>query len=309
MYRVKERMCESLSRSLIKHVEEDVCVRLSSCGYGSVSSLLLSLVEGVGVEKNVVELCRSSSSAISKRMPWCGVVLSGRCSSLKYNLGLYTQCMNRSESLDCAVCERQVEKNGGVSLHGRVEDRMSCGIMEYKDVKGRGPISYIKIMKKFNLKREDVELEASKLGWEVPECHFDVKAAKRGRPKKDSSAEEKSESVLCGEEASSSSSSSEEKKKRGRPKKEKEIVNNEAGEDLIASLVKELHDSSNIEEELCEEEEEEEEETTVKKFEFNGTTYLKSDDHILYDMNSHEGIGIWNEETQEIEKLPDDDEE
>ena len=98
------------------------------------------------------------------------------------------------------------------------------------------------------------------------------------------------------------------RKNVGVPRKEKEIISNTAGEDLIASLVEECPVTvSTPQEEEEKELEEEDEETVVIKFEYNGTTYLKSDDHILYDMNSHEGIGIWNDETKEIEKLPDDE--
>jgi hypothetical protein len=174
---------------------------------------------------------------------------------------------------------------------------MKCGIMTYKDPQGKSPISFNTIMKKLNLSREEVELEGKRLGLCIPECHFEEKKEKRGRPKKDTSAED-TESEKSNVEKNVEP---QEKKKRGRPKKEKEIISNNAGEDLIASLVQEAP-ATPQEEEL-----EEEEETLVIKFEFNGTTYLKSEDNVLYDMNSHEGIGIWNEETNEIENLPDDE--
>jgi hypothetical protein len=55
--------------------------------------------------------------------------------------------------------------------------------------------------------------------------------------------------------------------------------------------------------------EDEDEETVVVKFDINGITYLKSQDNVIYDMNTHDALGVWNEETSEIEVLPEEDEE
>ncbi len=286
-------MCdlESEYKSLVSRVEESVCVRLSGLGYGSKEEMLSSL-SGV---------CRREKEVEKRSMlvlPWCGVVDESVCLNLRKDLGLYTQCKkSRLEgSSYCACCEKLIAKNGGESQYGTVSDRMKCGIMEYKDPRGNSPIAFTKIMKKLNQSREEVELEGKRLGICIPECHFEEKE-RRGRPKKDTSAEDTE---------SEKNVEPQEKKKRGRPKKEKEIISNTAGEDLIASLVQECPVTVSTPQEE-EEKEEEEEETIVIKFEFNGTTYLKSEDNILYDMNSHEGIGVWNDETKEIEKIPDDE--
>jgi hypothetical protein len=58
-----------------------------------------------------------------------------------------------------------------------------------------------------------------------------------------------------------------------------------------------------------EEEEEEEEETVVIKYEIGGITYLKSEDNVLYDMKTHDCVGIWNELTKKIDEIPDEDED
>ena len=287
---------ESLYKSLVGRVEEEVCVRLSGLGYGSKEEMLSSLsgVSSCRIEK-VVEESRSSLV-----LPWCGKVDESVCLNLRKDLGLYTQC-KKSRLLGssyCVCCEKLIAKNGGESQYGTVSDRMKCGIMEYKDPRGNSPIGFTKIMKKLNQSREEVELEGKRLGICIPECHFEEKKERRGRPKKDTSAEDTD---------SEKNVETQEKKKRGRPKKEKEIISNTAGEDLIASLVEECPVTVSTPQEEEKELEEEDEETVVIKFEYNGNTYLKSDDHILYDMNSHEGIGIWNDETKEIEKLPDDE--
>jgi chemotaxis protein histidine kinase CheA len=59
------------------------------------------------------------------------------------------------------------------------------------------------------------------------------------------------------------------------------------------------------------EEESEDEEVVVKKFTHNGVTYLKSSKNVLYDMNTQDPIGLWNEKTNSIEEceLESDDEE
>ena len=63
-----------------------------------------------------------------------------------------------------------------------------------------------------------------------------------------------------------------------------------------------------LEKELEEDDVLEEEELEVTKFIVNGKTYLKSEEDILYDIESHDAVGIWNEEEKEIKEIPDDDE-
>ena len=252
-------------------------------------------------------------------MPWCGVSLEGCCENIKRNNGLYTQCENVKVIglLYCKECEKQNGKNGGESKNGKVSDRLKSGIMEYIDPSsGKKPIMYREYMRKMNITRSEVESYGKLCGVVIPECHFDEgeEKKKRGRPKS-----EKEEKPL------------EEKKKRGRPKKEKEVICN-AGEELIASLLTESRESSKSEEKKNMEievekkmeseveknmesdveknmESEDEEETLVVKFDIKGVIYLKSSDNVLYDMMSHDVIGIWNEETSEIDEIPDEYEE
>ena len=232
-------------------------------------------------------------------IPWCGEVLVGNCSALRLNNGLHTQCTRlKSESLEyCCSCVKLIEKNGGAAPYGSVEDRLSCGILDYVDPKGKATIPYANVMKKLNINKEEAMREASRLNWIIPECHFEEKKGKRGRPKKETSADDTDSD--CGE-----------KKKRGRPKNTKEIINNDAGEDLIASLLEqENNEIKEICEEKIEEEEDEDEETKVIKFEYDGKCYLKSEDDVLYDIESHDAIGIWNEKEKKIDEFDDEDDE
>ena len=322
------------------------------------------------MESIILKLCRGGYVSWSKKseivgmlereisMPWCGVE-SECCENLKRNNGLYTQCMNKKwNGGDCKECVKAIEKNGGVSKHGRVSDRLKVGIMDYIDPSSGKRVSrYSEYMKKNNVTREEVERYGKMMGVEIEEIHFEEgeEKKKRGRPKKEV-VEEKVE----------------EKKKRGRPKKEKQIVSNGAGEDLIASLLEESREEKsesveenkkesvvenkmesvvenemekNVEENMEsveenkkesvvenkmeknvenkkesvvenekesveeEEEEDDEEETIVIKFDIKGVTYLKSSDNVLYDMSSHDVVGIWNEETSEIEEVCEESED
>ena len=302
---------------LLLEVGREVCEKLSSAGFGELDSMLKALNREV-VKKEVVKevLVKKEELKASCVLPWCGEVILGKCSALKLNSGLHTQCMKNCVEKYCEPCRKLVDKNGGIAPYGTVEDRLKCDILEYKDPKGKQTIPYANVMKKLNINKEEALKEAEKLGWSIPECHFELKSSKRGRPKKDTSAEDTE---------SEGGSESGEKKKRGRPKKEKEVVTANVGEDLIASLIQESQEEK-IEEknpvsvpvsvpEVKDEElkpseiDDDDEETNVVKFEIDGTTYLKSDDNVLFDMNSHDCVGIWNEETKSIDEIPDDDED
>jgi hypothetical protein len=207
---------------------------------------------------------------------------------------------------NCKECEKMIKKNGGVSKYGRVNDRLKSGKMCYIDPSsGKKESSYIEYMRKNGLTRSDVELYGKLCGVDVPECYFEevVVEKKRGRPKKEKGEEK-------------------EKKKRGRPRKEKEVICNE-GEELIASLLTENREKNEKKENDYEKKEsadekkeidndggsDDEEETLVVKFEIKGVIYLKSSDNVLYDMMSHDVIGIWNEERSEIDEIPEEYEE
>ena len=59
------------------------------------------------------------------------------------------------------------------------------------------------------------------------------------------------------------------------------------------------------------EDETEEEEVQVTKFEFGGKKYLRSSKNVLYDAETQDEIGVWNEAKQEIEfaELEEEEEE
>jgi hypothetical protein len=267
-----------LSKECEKQLCNEVCVRLSKGGKYDYEELMSEL--------GYVEIKHKKRLIL---LPWCGKVIEGNCECLKQNSGLYTQCMKSKEigSDVCKLCKVSIERNGGSSVYGRVSDRLSCGLLDYKDPRGKKCVRYLTVMKRENISREEAELAAGELGWEIDEVQFESSVGKRGRPRKECVEEEE----IVGE-----------KKKRGRPRKSKEVVSSNVGEDLIASLMSEC-----VEEDSVVEEEEEDEETSVEKFEYDGRVYLRSGVNMLFDINSHEAVGVWNEADGKIDELNEEE--
>lgn len=170
-------------------------------------------------------------------MPFNGEFNESLCYALRQNNGLYTQCTGarRGEGKFCKGCAGQMAKSGAeIPEYGTIQQRMSAGIFEYVDPKGRKPIAYTKIMKKYKLTQEMVLEEAGKLNININSDHFVApeESVKRGRPAKEEK-EVKSKGV------------------KGRPKKTKKVIEIDGDEeDLFASLVKTANmDESEVTEE------------------------------------------------------------
>ena len=146
------------------------------------------------------------------------------CEGLRKSQGLYTQCqLKKSENSSyCNACEVEASKNAnGQPDSGTVGDRLSCGLNDYRSPSGKQVVPYAKVMKKLGLTREQVLEEASRLGLEIDEEHFEMPSeSKKGRPKAEKSV----------------SASVSEDKKKGRPKKSKKVLEIETN-DIFAELV------------------------------------------------------------------------
>jgi hypothetical protein len=164
-------------------------------------------------------------------LPYNGEKNEECCSALRQNNGLYTQCTGarRGESPYCKGCVSQMQKKGTeVPEYGTIEMRKAVGIFEYIDPKGRKPVAYTKVMKKYNLTEEQVLEEAKKLNMVINPEHFVTPETevKRGRPK---TVEKEPK----------------EKGTRGRPKKSKKVVEIDGeNEDLFATLVATANEES-----------------------------------------------------------------
>lgn len=120
------------------------------------------------------------------------------CQGLAYNRGLFTQCAKkRMENGNfCKGCQTEADKNAsGCPDCGTVESRCATGLYEFKDPKGRSPVSYVKVLEKLKLSPDSALEEAGKLNIEIPEEHFVVlekskkSSVARGRPKKTGAVE------------------------------------------------------------------------------------------------------------------------
>jgi hypothetical protein len=168
-------------------------------------------------------------------LPFNGECNDKCCQALRQNNGLYTQCqLNRKgeNSSYCKSCQQLADKSeDGVPEYGTISQRMSVDIFEYVDPKGRKPVSYTKVMKKYKLTEEQVLAEAGRLNININPGHFvaPVHETKRGRPASPKEAKEP-------------------KGSKGRPKKAKKVLEIEGDEDdLFASLVADATQEEEVE--------------------------------------------------------------
>jgi hypothetical protein len=177
-------------------------------------------------------------------LPYNGEFQETMCFALRHNHGLYTQCrsLRKDDAEYCARCTTQMQKTGGTEPeYGTIQKRQNSDIMFYIDPKGRMPIRYGKIMKKYNLTEEMVREEAAKFGMTVLETHFEpfVPSASVGNKRKRNLEEGVQDKA---EEADDAEETEEEPKgKKGRPKKSPLLVeiDNADIQDLFSSLVDE----------------------------------------------------------------------
>ena len=104
-------------------------------------------------------------------------ISTGGCQGLVYNHGLFTQCTKkRVDAIDyCKCCQQEGEKNGTDCPDcGTVTNRLTTGLYEFKDPKGRSPLPYLKVLLKLTLTSDQALEEAAKLNLTIPECHFEV---------------------------------------------------------------------------------------------------------------------------------------
>jgi chemotaxis protein histidine kinase CheA len=183
------------------------------------------------VEKKVKEVILKASFPL----PYNGEFNETCCFALRQNNGLYTQCQSSRKGGDfCKACQVLADKNEGIPEYGTIQQRRAVGIFEYTDPKGRKPVSYTKVMKKYKVSEEQVLAEAGKLNMEINAEHFVVVEAdtKRGRP------------------AAKKEKATESKGPKGRPKKTKKVLEI-AGEeeDLFAAMVADAVSEASDEEE------------------------------------------------------------
>ena len=156
--------------------------------------------------------------------PYNGEYKETCCQGLKYNRGLFTQCLFIKVAGEdyCKRCSTQAEKNDNSKPDcGCIQDRINAGLMEFRDPKGRAPIPFIKVMRKLKITKEEILEEAGKFNIEIQSIHFvEPPAGKKGR-----------KAVVKEDEV-------EVPIKKGRPSKKKDVVVSTFTEenDLFATL-------------------------------------------------------------------------
>ena len=114
----------------------------------------------------------------------------------------------------------------------------------------------------------------------------------RGRPKK----ARQDPSVSSTDESGSDAEAAEKpkpKKKKAKKKTGKVVSSAQDGEDLITTLLKQA-------EEREEREAEDEEPLQVEKFEFDGVEYLRSADGAVFDVETQEPVGRWDDDMEDL---------
>jgi len=196
---------KSVTKKLTK---KSVCEMIEECGRlynfdGKEALIKLNL------EKEKVKKEKKSKMLL----PFDGVKKEGCCNGIVKNNGLYTQCPKKVEDGFCKTCESQP--------YGNIDQRLSVGVYEYKDPKGKSPKRYLEVLKKKKISKEEIESWLVRENIQVAEAHLEEsqEKVKRGRPKSEKKVKEPTG-------------------KKGRPKKEKKVVETTNQEDdLFASLV------------------------------------------------------------------------
>jgi len=226
-------LMQKLERAMSSILEENIveCSKL----YGFDASEAMSRLTMMATsKKEVVVVKEKVRKSVSISMPFNKMYVKEElCVGLEYNHGLFTQCKNVhlvNEVLCKGCLEESVRSDNGKPVCGTVEDRMSKGLMDFRDSKGRAPVSYLNYLKKKNSSVEEAKRIGEENGIEIEEEHFVEVDGRRGRPKK---VTDKSSVVVKSE-------------KRGRPKKTPTEVKSVKVVDLFASSVSEILDNSSL---------------------------------------------------------------
>lgn len=255
-------------------------------------------VETFLLNKYGIENTEKSNKSKNKKsiiLPFCGYKRGG-CEALCFNYGLYTQCEKPiSEGLLCITCNKMVEKKGRTQ-YGMIDDRIKAGDA-FQDPKGKKIIPYGNVLDKLGISKEDAIIACREAGREMNDADFDIVKATRGRPKKEKEVKEA--------------------RPRGRPKKEKDVITN-MGDELISKLfeskdtktketenkdVKEYDNKDNNDinnDEDRDESDDSGDEVNVIEFEYEGKTYYRDDDGVVYKNMEGDEVGEWDDEMQTI---------
>jgi chemotaxis protein histidine kinase CheA len=238
MFNAQVFVSEQLTRQLVNTTQELThrCVHILAEKFNfdaaeAIQMLGLNMIKlerKAGIKAKAPKAAKVAAPKAAFPLPYNGEFNDECCYALRQNNGLYTQCtgIRKGEAQFCKGCASQMQKTGAeVPEYGTIQQRMAVGIFEFVDPKGRKPVAYTKVMKKYKISEEKALEEAGKFNIIINPEHFVVpEETKRGRPKTEKAPKEKGA--------------------KGRPKKSKKVLQIEGDdEDLFASLVAEANET------------------------------------------------------------------
>ena len=234
---------EQLNRQMVNVIEDVTRRCIMECalkyGFDGEEALVFLNLSTIKIERKKVEKeVKVKAPKAAFPLPYNGEFNENYCFALRQNNGLYTQCTGtrKGDKNFCKSCSTTLQKTGAeIPEYGTIQMRQAVGIFEYVDPKGRKPIAYTKIMKKYNLTEDQVVVEGCKLNITVNPQHFVVaeESVKRGRPSSLKEPKEKEPK---------------EKGAKGRPKKSNKVLEIEGDEeDLFASLIAQANEEQDVE--------------------------------------------------------------
>jgi hypothetical protein len=195
---------EQLNRQMVNVAQEvtEKCVEFLASKFKFNADEAKELIGMIKLERKEAGKAKAKVAKTEKMstpkprfpLPYNGELNEDWCFALRQNSGLFTQCTGARRNGDfCKGCASQMQKMGAETPEcGTIQQRMAVGIFEYVDPKGRKPIAYTKIMKKYKITEEQVKEEAGKFNMIINAEHFIApEETKRGRPKSDKAPKEK----------------------------------------------------------------------------------------------------------------------
>jgi hypothetical protein len=227
-------------------------------------------------------------------------------------MALYTGAPEEAEACEAEACEAEAceaeacEAEEEAEEVEEVEDEATRKVREAAEKKAQLEAEKLK-------KKEQADLE-KKQKKEQADLEKKAKAEADKKAKAEAAAEKKAQ--LEAEKLKKKEQADLEKKEQAKQKKEQADLEKKAQvkqKEEAAALKKagpvEKKTTAELQVEPVEEAGASTSQTVnAKVFEFQGKKYLKTEEGILYDQETEECVGVWNEETKSIDDFADDDE-
>lgn len=146
--------------------------------FGFDEAEALSLLDIKVEEKKMNTKAKTATGEKAKfiPLPWMGMVNPICCQAIAFNYGLFTQCLKKKVDGQtyCASCQKEANTEAsGKPKCGTINDRLAVTTWsDYKDSKGRSPLTYNKVLNKQTLTIADAVTYATSRGLVIPEIYI-----------------------------------------------------------------------------------------------------------------------------------------